>query len=163
MGHRYSKSKGNRSSNKGDDVDGFFLEDWEILNDKSKIDEFAENKNKISFNNEILISQVKSDPYKDYTDIKLLGSGSFATVKLVKNKYTGLIRAMKIIKKKKIRALSVCSEESECSNSSGPYRGTTELEILNEINILKQIDHPNVVKIFEVYNSEDAYYLITEY
>ena len=163
MGLRYSKSKGKRSSNKGDDVDGFFLEDWEILNDKSKIDEFAENKNKISFNNEILISQVKSDPYKDYTDIKLLGSGSFATVKLVKNKYTGLIRAMKIIKKKKIRALSVCSEESEYSNSSGPYRGTTELEILNEINILKQIDHPNVVKIFEVYNSEDAYYLITEY
>ena len=110
MGHRYSKSKGKRSSNKGDDVDGFFLEDWEILNDKSKIDEFAENKNKIYFNNEILISQVKSDPYKDYTDIKLLGSGSFATVKLVKNKYTGLIRAMKIIKKKKIRALSVFSE-----------------------------------------------------
>ena len=35
--------------------------------------------------------------------------------------------------------------------------------IFYEINILKQIDHPNVVKIFEFYNSKDAYYLITEF
>ena len=164
MGNKSNKKKKKSlSQNKVDDVEGFFLEDWEILNDKSKFEEFAENKSKISFNNEILISQVKSDPYKDYTDIKLLGAGSFATVKLVKNKITGLIRAMKIIKKKKIRALSMCSEESEYSSTSGTCRGTTDIDILNEINVLKQIDHPNVVKIFEVYHSEDAYYLITEY
>ena len=125
------------------------MEDWEILNDKEKIKEFSENKNKISFNSEVLISQVKNDPYKDYSEIKVLGSGSFATVKLVKNNVTGMIRAMKIIKKRK--------------TLNGKNDASNDIEILNEINILKQIDHPNVVKIFEFYNSEDAYYLITEY
>jgi calcium-dependent protein kinase len=146
MGHKHSKRK--KKSSKGeneDDIEGFFLEDWEILNDKNKIDEFSQNKDKISFKSEVLISQVKTDPFEDYTEIKELGSGSFATVKLVRNNSTKMIRAMKIIQKK--------------NNSSGE----SDLDILNEINILKQIDHPNVVKIFEFYNSKDAYYLITEY
>ena len=150
MGNKSSrKHKKNKIKNEKneDDMEGFFLEDWAILNDKNKINEFNENKNKISLNNEVLISQVKTNPFKDYTEIKLLGSGSFATVKLVKNNYTGMIRAMKIIKKK-------YNYDSSDEN---------DLDILNEINILKQIDHPNVVKIFEFYNSDDAFYLITEY
>jgi calcium-dependent protein kinase len=135
---RKKKSKKN-SEEDDDDVDGFFLEDWEILNDKDKI---SENINKITINNEILISKSRSDPMKDYMKLKKLGSGSFATVNLVKHLITGKIRAMKIILKK--------DEDNE-------------EEILNEINVLKQIDHPNIVKIFEVYNSVDAYYLITEF
>ena len=153
MGTKYSKKrkKKTKKEDNEDDMEGFFLEDWEILNDKNKINEFSENKNKITFNNEVIISQVKNDPFKDYTEIKSLGAGSFATVKLVKNNETGMIRAMKIIKKKKN------------IYDKNPMNGTNDIDILNEINILKQIDHPNVVKIFEFYNSEDAYYLITEY
>ena len=143
---KHKKHK-NEEKDEDDDVEGFFLEDWEIFSDASKLKDFDKNKNKISFNSELLISQVKTDPFKDYEEIKVLGSGSFAKVLLVKNNVTGLIRAMKIIKKRKI------TEDD----------GSTDIEILNEINILKQIDHPNVVKIFEFYNSEDAYYLITEY
>ena len=152
MGNRHSrrhkKKKSNKKDKNDDDMDGFFLEDWDILYDKNKLNEFTDNKSKISFNNEILISQVKTDPFKDYTEIRELGAGSFATVKLVKNNSTGMVRAMKIIKKKK---------------KNPEFDDTNELEILNEINILKQIDHPNVVKIFEFYNSKDAFYLITEY
>lgn len=153
MGNKNSSKKKHKKKEKedNDDMDGFFLEDWEIISDKSKIKEYTKNKNNISLNSELLISQVKADPFQDYTEIKLLGSGSFAKVLLVKNNSTGLIRAMKIIKKKKISS----------SNSSND--GSTDIEILNEINILKQIDHPNVVKIFEFYNSENAFYLITEY
>ena len=155
MGNKSSSKKKLKNSIKekedDDDMDGFFLEDWEILTDKSKLKDYNKNENKISFNNELLISQVKTDPFKDYQKIKELGAGSFAKVILVKNNVTGLIRAMKIIKKKKIMT------------STSPSDGSTDLEILNEINVLKQIDHPNVVKIFEFYNSEDAYYLITEY
>ncbi len=36
-------------------------------------------------------------------------------------------------------------------------------EISNEINLLKTMDHPNIVKIFEVYDTIDGFYLITEY
>ena len=156
MGNKGSSKKKHKRNHleqkqEEDDIEGFFLEDWEILSDKSKLKDFIKNKNKISFNSELLISQVKTDPFKDYKEIRTLGQGSFAKVLLVKNNVTGMIRAMKIIKKKKIMT------------STSPSDGSTDLEILNEINILKQIDHPNVVKIFEFYNSEDAYYLITEY
>ena len=153
MGNKHSRKKKkkylkNKDDNE-DDFEGFFLEDWTILDDNNKIKEFSENKSKISFNSEVLISQVKTDPFNDYTEIKVLGTGSFATVKLVKNNVTGMIRAMKIIQKKK--------------TLNGNTDASNDLDILNEINILKQIDHPNVVKIFEFYNSEDAYYLITEF
>jgi len=153
MGNKHSKrhKKFNKNEKNEDDMDGFFLEDWDILYDKNKLNEFTNNKSKISFNNEILISQVKTDPFKDYTEIRELGTGSFTTVKLVKNNSTGMVRVMKIIKKKRK------------SNRDTLIDETNELEILNEINILKQIDHPNVVKFFEIYNSKDAFYLITEY
>ena len=138
MGNKSSSKKdSNNTKEETDDFEGFFLEDWEILSDKSKLDNYSIDKNKISFNNELLISQVKNDPFKDYEEIKLLGSGSFAKVLLVKNKVTGLIRAMKIIKKKK-----------SATTSSLPGPGSTDLEILNEIDALKHIDHPNIVKIF---------------
>ena len=36
-------------------------------------------------------------------------------------------------------------------------------EIVNEIEILKNLDHPNIVKIFEFFIEADGYYIITEY
>ena len=98
MGNKSSSKKKLKNSIKekedDDDMDGFFLEDWEILTDKSKLKDYNKNENKISFNNELLISQVKTDPFKDYQKIKELGAGSFAKVILVKNNVTGLIRAI---------------------------------------------------------------------
>ena len=94
-----------------------------------------------------LISQVKSDPFIDYKKIKELGSGSFATVYLVKHKTSGSIRAMKAIKK------GPGFDDDE----------DNEEEIINEINILMKMDHPNIVKIFEFYNGPTHFYLITEY
>ena len=65
---------------------------------------------------------------------------------LVKHNTTGSVRAMKEIKK--------ISNEGEEDN---------ELEIINEINILMKMDHPNIVKIFGFYITSHYYYLITEY
>lgn len=31
-----------------------------------------------------------------------------------------------------------------------------------EVSILKDLDHPNIVKLFELYQDKDKYYLITE-
>ena len=39
----------------------------------------------------------------------------------------------------------------------------SEEEFLNEIEMLKSIDHPNVLKLFEVYRDEFNYYIVTEY
>ena len=39
-----------------------------------------------------------------------------------------------------------------------------ELVQLNyEIDLLKHLDHPNIVKLFEVYEDKQSLYLITEY
>ena len=38
-----------------------------------------------------------------------------------------------------------------------------DMEIQNEINILKILSHPNIVKIYEFYDSPINYYIVTEY
>lgn len=37
-----------------------------------------------------------------------------------------------------------------------------KLSLHNEIEILSQVDHPNVVKLFEVFEDKDNYYLVME-
>jgi serine/threonine protein kinase len=32
----------------------------------------------------------------------------------------------------------------------------------NEIEILKQVDHPNIVKLYDIYEDEENYYLVME-
>lgn len=99
----------------------------------------------INLTNNLIVGQSKSDPSLDYKKKNFLGEGSFAAVYLVQNRITESIRAMKIITKS-----SNNSEEDE-------------KEIINEINILKLMDHPNILKIFEFYSSKESYSIITEY
>ena len=119
-------------------------EDEEFFDDN--MPKFRVKKNQVGLEHNVLVSQYKSNPFTDYKKIKELGSGSFATVYLVKHNVTGAVRAMKEIKK--------ISNEGEEDN---------ELEIINEINILMKMDHPNIVKIFGFYITKNYYYLITEY
>ena len=139
----FSKRKDNKKSNQNNQNEpgeDFYLEDWEICNDKNKnID------NSVKIDNDLLISKVKKDPFKDYTIKKTLGKGGFGEVFLVIHNITGSIRAMKAIKK------------------IDNYDGNNDLEVLNELNVLKKMDHPNIIKIFEFYIGDDSYYLVTEY
>ena len=69
-------------------------------------------------------------------DIKeTLGKGGFGEVKKVIHKLTWDVRAMKIVKLDNID------------------KGALEL-IRNEIEILKKLDHPHIVKLYEVYEDE---------
>jgi len=97
----------------------------------------------ISLTNDILVSKLKTNPDDDYRKIKFLGEGSFAAVYQVQNKYTDAICAMKIINK----------------SSNSPEEDN---EILNEINILRYMDHPSVLKIFEFYSNRKSYSIVTE-
>ena len=107
-----TKKSENNSNGNGED---YFLEDWELYNDKNKnID------NSVKFDNDLLISEVKKDPFNDYEIVKTLGEGAFGQVHLVKNKMTKLIRAMKVIKK-----IDTIVENND-------------QEVLNEINIFKK-------------------------
>lgn len=37
-----------------------------------------------------------------------------------------------------------------------------EKMLMNEIDILKDIDHPNIIKMYEFFQDEKRYYIITE-
>ena len=93
---------------------------------------------------ETLIIQEKGNPSKKYKPTKILGSGSFGSVYEAKNTIFQNTVAMKVIKK-------------------DPNNEIDEQEIKNEIDILKKLSHPNIVKIYEFFISENHYYIITEY
>ena len=98
----------------------------------------------LSISNKLFIDEICDIPIKKYRIISELGSGSFGTVYLAQNIYTKEKVAMKQIKK-----------SCEDLLSDG--------EIRDEIEILKNLDHPDIVKINEFYNTADSYLVITEY
>ena len=72
-----------------------------------------------------------------------IGKGSFATVKKVKNRATGERFAVKVMSKKKM------NDEDK-------------IAMQTEIEILKQVDHPNIVKLLDVFEDERHYCLVME-
>ena len=93
-----------------------------------------------------LIQLINSKPEDNYKIINKLGKGSFGSVYKVKNKITGEIRAMKIIK----------------NTSINDSDGTANQKFLKEIQVLKELEHPNIIKIFEYYIDNKYHYIITE-
>lgn len=86
------------------------------------------------------------DPRKITNFYKLeddLGMGSFATVKSATHKKSGLQYAVKIISKQSL------NEDDR-------------IGLQNEIDILTHVDHPNIVKLYEVYEDADSYSLVME-
>ena len=84
----------------------------------------------------------KGDRLDNYEKIKRVGKGSYGAVFKVMNKNTQKIRAMKVIPKN-------IQKDND--------------EILREIYILKHLDHPNVMKIYEFLEDDKNYYLIEEF
>ena len=81
---------------------------------------------------------------KDFYRIgKLIGSGAFGDVRIWLHKESNSQRAVKILYKANM------SEEDEKM-------------LINEINILRDLDHPNIVKMYEFFQDEKRYYIITE-
>ena len=115
------------------------------LIEKSKLsDKLFKAEMSLTVNQDILVTEEKGNPSKKYKPKKMLGSGSFGCVYEAKNTVFGNSVAMKVIKKDKNNELD-------------------EQEIRNEIDILKKLSHPNIVKIYEFYISDNHYYIITEY
>ena len=38
-----------------------------------------------------------------------------------------------------------------------------EEEVIKEMELLKNLDHPNILKIYDILHDEDNYYIVTEY
>nr|XP_060465615.1 death-associated protein kinase 1 [Panthera onca] len=84
----------------------------------------------------------------DYYDTgEELGSGQFAVVKKCREKSTGLQYAAKFIKKRRTKS---------------SRRGVSREDIEREVSILKEIQHPNVITLHEVYENKTDVILILE-
>ena len=93
---------------------------------------------------EALIIQQTGNLRENYEIKKKIGNGPDGVVYRAKNIYLKNIVAIKIIKKAK--------ENKE-----------DDLNVENHINIIKQLTHPNIVKLYQFYSSKNYYQLITEY
>lgn len=83
---------------------------------------------------------------KDYKQLKKIGSGSFSDVFLCTHLPTNTNRVLKTIYKACLR-----SQQKDA------------VMLLKEIQILKKLDHPNILKCFEVFEDSTKYYIATEY
>ena len=96
-----------------------------------------------------LVVKRLENPKDLYENLGILGSGSYSSVYLVKDKSTGAFKALKEISKASLR-----------QNASESIR--------NEILILSQLvfpnqNHPNIIKIFEVIDSHSFFYIVSEH
>ncbi len=86
--------------------------------------------------------RMKSDNFFDEYELKeKLGEGSYGSVYKVHQKTTNYLRAVKAIKKKNV----------------------VRNEFMNEIEVLKTVDHPNIIKLFDCYYDRSFYYMVEEY
>ena len=91
------------------------------------------------------IRKQSGNPFDNYKILKELGHGTFGQVYKIIHKKTGNIRAMKIIPKNNLKP------------------GFTDKDIISEITIMKNLDHPHIIKLYEFYIDEYNYYLINEF
>ena len=85
-------------------------------------------RNTLILDNNVLVSETNQQIEDVYEKVKMLGQGAFGEVWLVKHKLFGKLFALKSIVK-------------------GP--NSNDEEIINEIEILKKLDHPFVLKILD--------------
>lgn len=89
-------------------------------------------------------SSMREQQIKQYKLLKTIGKGNFARVMLARHLPTNSEVAIKIIDKTQLN--------------------TNSLEkLFREVSIMKLLNHPNIVKLFEVIETEKTLYLVMEY
>ncbi|XP_052006641.1 MAP/microtubule affinity-regulating kinase 3-like isoform X2 [Xyrauchen texanus] len=80
----------------------------------------------------------------NYRLLKTIGKGNFAKVKLARHILTGSEVAIKMIDKTQLNPTSL-------------------QKLSREVTIMKNLNHPNIVKLFEVIETEKTLFLVMEY
>ena len=83
----------------------------------------------------------KKSLFDEYEIKEKLGEGGYGCVYKVQHKSTQLLRAVKAIKRKHVDSTAFS----------------------NEIGVLKTVDHPNIIKLFDCYYDSNYYYMVEEY
>jgi MAP/microtubule affinity-regulating kinase len=89
-------------------------------------------------------SSMREQQIKQYKLVKTIGKGNFARVMLARHLPTGSEVAIKIIDKTQLNSSSL-------------------EKLFREVSIMKLLNHPNIVKLFEVIETDKTLYLVMEY
>ena len=74
---------------------------------------------------------------------KVLGTGSFGEVRICEERESGAQRAVKVIRKSHL-------DKDE------------QRMLFSEIENMKSLDHPNILKMYEFFEDDKRYYIVTE-
>uniref|UniRef100_A0A3B1IJA1 MAP/microtubule affinity-regulating kinase 3 n=1 Tax=Astyanax mexicanus TaxID=7994 RepID=A0A3B1IJA1_ASTMX len=94
--------------------------------------------------NAVVLTADEQPHIGNYRLLKTIGKGNFAKVKLARHILTGKEVAVKIIDKTQLNSSSL-------------------QKLFREVRIMKLLNHPNIVKLFEVIETEKTLYLVMEY
>jgi len=99
----------------------------------------------ITWMNELKKLVIQTDFHDSYNVTKILGKGSFARVYLAQNRTTGEEFAVKAFSKEYIE-----------SQDKGKQ------SLILEIEILKELNHPNVINFYEIHETKNSLYVVME-
>lgn len=75
---------------------------------------------------------------------RTIGKGNFAVVKLARHRITKTEVAIKIIDKSQLDAVNL-------------------QKVYREVDIMKQLDHPHIIKLYQVMETKNMIYIVSEY
>jgi calcium-dependent protein kinase len=140
MEKEYSVKNSRSLKFKDKPIEDMFGNSLDDTNDEVKL---PLNSREIKISPGSIVIEQNGFPSDKYEKIKILGEGSYGTVFKVKNKFSGEFQALKVLGKNYLSSNNISDME-------------------REINILKNLDHPNILKIYEYYHDDFYFYIITE-
>ena len=119
-------------------------EEANSVKEENKEEVKIEDLNSIKVDTNNLFTQRHQSPWLFYEELEELGSGFYGKVKKVR-----LIKNPEII-----RAMKIIPEENIIQGEGA--------SLIDEIEILKNLQHPNIMKVYESFVDNHNYYIISE-
>ena len=112
-----------------------------FLQNSKDNDEKINIKPSLKFDKSNFIRMKTKSLFDEYEIKEKLGEGAYGAVYKVQQKTTNFLRAVKALKRKHVHSASFS----------------------NEIAVLRTIDYPNIIKLFDCYYDDNYYYMVEEY
>ncbi|KAL9647912.1 hypothetical protein ABK040_008183 [Willaertia magna] len=120
--------------------------DYKVKNDKKGLEETKQEIKEASASTQTLVNKSKKQAsLDDFELIAVVGRGSFGKVMKVKEKSSGKVFAMKVLRKDMI------VKENMVSHTKA------------EKQILQEINHPFIVKLYYAFQTEEKLYLVLQF
>lgn len=97
---------------------------------------------------------------------KTLGKGATGRVRLAKHALTGQTAAVKIVSKKSaalVQSASMARMDREDNSAIAAGLRTMPFGIEREVVIMKLIEHPNIINLYDIWENRGELYLVLEY